>query len=114
MKIVGYLLAFLGLFLLYENQLIMGGIVFFAGGFIARKLFVSIRSSGVMLMTISIAFGYHNEFSVSIIFLIFIGFIMACFNTKRTRDNDGWGFDIDFSSIGSGSSDGGGFDGGGD
>ena len=114
MNILGYLLALAGLFLLYENQLIIGGLVFFAGGFIAKKLFISIRSSGVMLMTISIAFGYHNEFSGLVIFLILVGFIMACFNSKRTRDSDGWGFDIDFSSIGSGSNDGGGFDGGGD
>ena len=112
MYIVGYLLALAGLFLLYDNQLFIGGIVFFVGGFLAKKLFVSIRSSGVMLMTVSIAFGYHNENSPLVLFLVFVGFVLACFNTKRTKD-DGWGFDIDFSSFGSDSSDSGG-DGGGD
>lgn len=117
MYIVGYFLALVGLFLLYENQLALGGLLFFAGGFIAQKLFISIRSSGVVLMAVSIAFGFHNEYSPWVLFLIFVGFVLACFNTSTTTNrssgSDGWGFDIDFSSMGSDSGDCGGGDGGG-
>ena len=114
MTIMSYLIALAGLFLLYDNQLIVGGLLFFVGGFFAKKLFISIRSSGVMLLTVSIAFGFHNYYSPIVLFLMLTGFIMACFSTKRTRGDDGWGFDIDFSSTGSGSCDGGGGDCGGD
>ncbi|NRB41971.1 MAG: hypothetical protein HRU20_26440 [Pseudomonadales bacterium] len=75
---------------------------------------MSIRSSGVMLLVISIAFAYHNGFTPLVLFLILVGFVLACFNSKRVNGSGGWGFDIDFSSIGSGSSDGGGGDCGGD
>lgn len=130
MKLIGYLFALMGLFGLYENQLILGGIIFVLGGFIARKVSPSIRSSGLLLMLLSIAYGYHNSFTVLVIFLIFVGFVMACFNSRRTSshsDNGGyssdysgdWGFDIHFSASNSGcggdsGGDSGGGDGGGD
>jgi hypothetical protein len=112
MSLVGYILALIGIYGLYNGDLILGGIIFFVGGFFAKKLFFSIRSSGVMTMALSIAYGYHNEYSPTILFLIFIGFVLACFNSKRESRDDGWGIDFDFSSLGSNShSDG---DGGGD
>ncbi|NRB42674.1 MAG: hypothetical protein HRU20_30100 [Pseudomonadales bacterium] len=115
MVIVGYILALAGLFLLYENQLVIGAVIFFVGGFLAEKLYLSIRSAGVMILAVSIAWAYQNELSGIILFLILVGFVLACFNSKRTNGSAGWGFDIDFTSIGSGSNDGGGGDcGGGD
>ena len=42
----------------------------------------------------------------TVLFIIFVGFVFACFNTKRRSDN-GWGIDMDFSSFGSSSDSGG-------
>jgi hypothetical protein len=115
MSIIGHLIALLGLYGLYAGEIVIGSIILFGGGFLASKLFFCLRSSGVMTMVISIAYGYHNEFTPTVLFLIFVGFILACFNTRRgSRGYDnGWGFDFDFSSSGSGSDFGGGDCGGG-
>ena len=86
--------------------MVFGGIIFFLGGFIAGKLFICLRSGGVLTMVVSIAYGYHNEFTPTVLFIIFVGFVFACFNTTRRSDN-GWGIDMDFSSFGSSSDSGG-------
>ena len=104
--IIGHLIAFLGLFSLYAGAMVFGGIIFFLGGFIAGKLFICLRSGGVLTMVVSIAYGYHNEFTPTVLFIIFVGFVFACFDTKRRSDN-GWGIDMDFSSFGSSSDSGG-------
>lgn len=117
MNILGHILALLGLYSLYAGEMVIGSIIFFLGGFVASKLFFSLRSCGVMMMVTSIAYGFHNEYTPLVVFLIFIGFVLACFNTSRTSSNQGggWGIDIDLSSTGSGSDFGGGGDcGGGD
>lgn len=115
MSLIGHLIALAGLYALYTNGIIIGGILFFLGGFLARKLSFCFRSSGVMLMLLSTAYGFHNEYTPTIFFLIFMGFVLACFNTRRSSSNDngGWGFDIDLSSSGSGSDSCGGGDSGG-
>ena len=116
MKPLGYLLVLLSLYVLYQGTIIFGAILFFLGGFIAGKLFISLRSTGVLILVSSIAYGYHNAFSPTVFFIIFVGFVLACFNTRRSsqRSDDGWGIDIDFSSFGSSSdNDGGGDCGGG-
>jgi len=109
MSTVGYLIALLGLYVLYTGSIAFGGVIFFLGGFIAGRLFICLRSGGILTMIVSIAYGYHNEFTPTVLFLVFVGFVLACFNTKRSsrRSDDGWGFDIDFSSLGSGSDNGG-------
>ena len=116
MSIIGHLIALLGLYVLYIGAIIWGSILFSLGGIVAHKLYVSLRSSGFVNMVISIAYGYHNEFTPLVLFLIFVGFVLACFTTKRaSRDSgDGWGINLDLSS--GSSSDGGGGDcgGGGD
>lgn len=115
MNIIGYLISLLGLYSLYQGDLVLGGIIFFVGGFLASKIAICIRSSGVMTLVISTFYGYHNEFSPAVLFILLIGFVLACFNTRRTLDNTHWGIDFDFSSLGSDSgSDCGGGDGGGD
>lgn len=112
MYIVGYLLAALAMYLLYLNELVVGGIIFLAGGVIASRLSLSVRSAGVLLMVISIAYGSHNGFDPLVLFLIFISFIMANFNSSRSSDGEDWdwGFDFDWSDLWSGD----GFDGDGD
>lgn len=105
---IGYLIALLGLYSLFQGDLIVGGVIFFIGGFSARKITICLRSVGVMTLVIATAYGYHNEFSPTVLFILLIGFILACFNTKRTSGNDYWGIDFDLSSLGSESiSDGG-------
>jgi len=117
MSIVGYLFVLAGLFFFYENELVVGAVVFFVGGFLAKKLYFSIRSAGVMLTVVPIVYGFHNEYSPGVIFLIFVGFVMANFNTRQSSERGEWGLDIDLSSFGSDSgsgSDGGGDGGGGE
>jgi hypothetical protein len=112
MNIIGYLISLLGLYSLYQGDLVLGCVIFFVGGFLANKISISIRSSGVMILLVATAYGYHHEFSQSVFFILLIGFALACFNTKRTSGRSDWGFDFDFSSLGS-DSDCGGSDGGG-
>ena len=116
MEIIGYLVTFLSLYMLYVGEIVVGGFLFILGGVLAKKVFFCVRSFGVVVMVISIAYGYHTSFSPYILFIVFIGFVMACFNTRRTSDriDSAWGIDFDLSSLGSDSSDSGGFDGGGD
>lgn len=113
MSIIGHLIAIIGLYCLFLGETAIGSIIVFIGGFLASKLSFSLRSCGVMIMVTLIPYGYHNEYTPTIIFLIFIGFVLACFNTRRTSQthSDGWGIDLDFSSLGSDSDFG---DGGGD
>lgn len=117
MMIIGYLITFASLYLLYMGEILIGSIIFVVGGVLAKKLFLCIRSCGVLLMVSSIAYGYHNQYSPLIFFLIFVGFVMACFNThphctSQSYDGGGWGIDLDM--FGSDSSGGGDFGGGGD
>lgn len=102
MNIIGYLIAVLGLYGLYSGKLLLGSFLFIMGGFVAKKLLISTRSLGVTILLISSAYGYHNEFTPFILFLMFVGFVMACFNSRSsTRDAvSEWGFDFDFSSSG--------------
>ena len=101
MNIIGYFLVLVGLFFLYGNELVIGGLGFSIGGFLAKKLSISIRSAGVMLMVVPIAYGYHYEYEPIVIVLIVVGFVLANVNSKGTFERNEWGFDIDFSSIGS-------------
>jgi hypothetical protein len=112
MNIIGHLITLLGLYVLYTGAIVFGGFLFFLGGLIAGKLFICLRSGGVLTMVISIAYGYHNGFTPTVLVIIFVGFVLACFNSKRNSrgSDDGWGIDIDFGSFGSSSdSDGGDF-----
>jgi len=114
MNIIGHLIALLGLYGLYSGWIFLGCLGFLVGGVLAGKLFFCLRSGGVLAMVTSVAYGYHNEYTATVIFIIFIGAVFACFNSKRvaqTNDN-GWGFSFDISS-GSGSDSGGGGDCGG-
>jgi len=116
MNIIGHLIALTGLYILYAGEIVFGGILFFFGGFLAKKLFFSLRSAGVMTMVIAIAHGFHHGFTPIILLIAFVGFVLACFNTRRSnqRSDGGWGFDIEFSDFGSGSDGGGDCGGGGD
>jgi len=117
-QIIGYLFSLAGIYALYSGDLIIGGIAFAVGGFIATKLFICLRSAGVVLLVVSISYGYHFAYTAEVLFLIALGFLLACMNIKhasRHYDN-GWGIDIQLFSGDSGSgggSDFGGSDGGG-
>ena len=105
MKILGYLLALFGIYCLYINVIIAGGIFLFVGGFFSKKISISIRGSGVLLMLLSFAYGWHNEFTAFIIILTTVGFVMA--HTKNREalisnqhaesydlEDHEWGFDF--------------------
>jgi len=115
MNLIGYGLVLCALYLLFVNQLVIGVITFIVGGFLVKRVSFSLRSVGVVLLVASISYGYHNSFTPLVLFLIFVGFVLACFNTHRTNRDDGveWGIDIGeiFSSSDSNDS---GFGGGGD
>jgi hypothetical protein len=119
MNIIGYGLVLCAAYFLFVNHIVIGLFTFVVGGFFAKRVSFSFRSVGVVLLVTSIPYGYHNGFTQLVLFLIFIGFVLACFNTRRTNRNDGveWGIDIGkiLSSSDSGDSGfGSGGDGGGD
>ncbi|MCG8668045.1 MAG: hypothetical protein MI867_01425 [Pseudomonadales bacterium] len=116
MRIVGILLAIGGLALLYTNSLLLGMTSFILGGFLAKGLFVSIKSIAMVTGVLLLAFGYHNEFTP-----LMIGILVVCvvivFFSKRRVDSSGameWGCDWDLQDIfgdgGDGGCDGGGGD----
>lgn len=112
--VLGYMLAATGLYGFYIGDIVLATLLFSLGGLLAKKLYISIRSIGVVTMLSAIAYGYHTAYTPTVYFIIFIGFVMACFTTRRSsRDGGEWGIDFDFSS-GSGSDFGGGDGGGGD
>jgi len=115
MILIGYLAALFALYVFYVGEVIAGSILFIVGGWLAKKLFFCLRSIGVVTMVVSIAYGFHHGYTPLVLFGVFIGFVFACFNTRRTSKDcgSGWGFDFDLSSLGS-DSDCGGDGGGGD
>ena len=118
MNLIGYGLVLGAGYLLFVNQIVIGVITFVVGGFLANRVSFSFRSAGVVLLVGCIPYGYHNSFTPLVLFLILIGFVLACFNTRRANRDDvvEWGIDIGeiFSSSGSNDSGfGGGSDGGG-
>ena len=115
--LTGYALTVTGLLLLYAGNLVAGALLFIFGGYLAEKLWFSIRSTGVVVLVISIAFGIHNDFSLWLLLIMLLSFVMACFTSRRGHGREGrggWGFDIELSDFGSGGGDGGGCGGGGD
>lgn len=119
MNLIGYGLVLCAAYFLFVNQIVVGVITFIVGGFLAKRVSFSFRSAGVVLLVATIPYGYHNSFTPLVLFLIFFGFVLACFNTRRTNSDDGveWGIDIGEIFSSSDSSDsgfGGGGDGGGD
>lgn len=110
MILLGYGIVLAALYILYSNELFFGGFLFTLGGFLAQKISISVRSAGVLILVIGLFYGYHNSFTPELLVILLIGFVMACFNTRRTSAHSDWGIDI-----GWGSSDGdcGGSDGGG-
>lgn len=95
MKLIGYGLVLFALYLLFVNHVLIGVITFIAGGFLASRISFSLRSLGLIMLIGSISYGYHNNFTPLVLFMIFVGFVLACFNTSRTnRDDVEWGIDI--------------------
>ena len=107
MAIVGYLLAAIAGYLLYDGALIGGLPLFFVGGFLSGNLKISLSSLGIMMMIGGGAYGYHNEFSPEVIVTIVIGLVLSGLGGRA----GGW--EIDLGDIFDSDSDGGG-DGGGD
>lgn len=111
MALIGYLIVLASLLLLYKNVLILGAIAFFVGGFLAQKVYVGIRGAGVVLLVVTLAYGYHNGFSPLVVVLIVVGAVMASSKSKHREDRNEWGFSIEMLSNMGSDSDG---DGGGD
>lgn len=102
MKIFGYLLTLLALYLLLVGEVYFGAIFFVVGGGFSQKLTFSLRSLGLVIEVTAIAYGYHYGFSPGVILVMFVAFILACFNNKRADGGAGWGLDLDFPSFGGG------------
>lgn len=77
MSSLGYLVAIVGVVLLYDNSLAFGLILFFMGGALAGDLKISIPSLGIMIVVGGIAYGFHNGFSDPVIVAIFVGLILS-------------------------------------
>jgi len=105
--IIGYLLAIIACYLLYEGALIVGLLLFFVGGFLSGNLKISVSSLGIIMVIGGGAYGYHHEFTLEVVITMIVGFILSGFGGR----SGGWEIDLgDFFDSGS---DGGG-DGGGD
>lgn len=117
MRWVGIIITLVGVFCLYKGDLVVGGLLFVFGGFVAQGLSPSLRSAGVVLMVMAIAYGFRDAFNLWVIGLVFAGFVLANFNSRRSSNYFEWGFDLDYLDFFDSGSDGGGdggSDGGGD
>lgn len=96
MNLIGYSIVLAAIYLLFIGNIVVGLILFTVGGLLAKKLYASFRSLGVTLLVGSVSYGYHNGYSTFILFLIFLGFVLACFNKRRSGRDDGieWGIDL--------------------
>ena len=94
--LIGYAFAAFGLYLLYENELVVGAIFCFLGGFFAGKLKINTSSIGVMTALLGASYGWHNGFTNQIIAVIAVGVLLIGI-AKSLGD---WGYDIDFGEVG--------------
>ena len=116
MVLVGYIVILISFFVMYKSYVEFGLIFFAIGGFLAGKISISLRSIGVILMVGSIFWGFRHGFTPFVFFVLFVGFVLASFNSRRTDGREDWGIDfLDLTEIFDGSSGGGdsGGDGGG-
>lgn len=122
-KIFAYSLVLVSAYMFYLGFLIPGALIFCFGGWLAGKLYFSLRSLGVVMLVCAVATGFHHGFSVPVIVVAVLGFLLANLSGRRQRrrrrskrgeDDDGWGFDFDDFDFFGDDGDGGGFDGGGD
>lgn len=112
MRIAGTLLAIAGMALLYKNNLYIGILAFVLGGFLAKGLYLSVKSLGIVGGAFLVPYGYHNEFTPFIYVLLAICFVLIFF-ARRRIDSSGaaeWGFEFALEDMFD--SDGGPFDGG--
>ena len=80
-------------------------------------------ANALFKLVCAVATGFHHGFSVPVIVVAVLGFLLANLSGRRQRrrrrskrgeDDDGWGFDFDDFDFFGDDGDGGGFDGGGD
>ena len=113
MWVLGYGLVCTALGLFYLGWIPFASAALFAGGLLAKRMSVSVRSIGILIMVTATAWGFHHGFDPYVWAAIVVGFLMA--NAKnRSKESTDWGFDFDFSPSGSGSGSSGGYDGGSD
>ncbi|MCK5876035.1 MAG: hypothetical protein KAG43_00250, partial [Candidatus Marithrix sp.] len=67
MSILGYLVALFGLYLLYNGLIFVGVLFLFIGGLISGGFTIGISSISILSLISSLAYGIHNEFTITII-----------------------------------------------
>ena len=105
--VLGYALAFAGLYTLYLNYFILGAGLVFIGGRLSRNLYFSASSLGTMMVLLGLVYGYHNQFTLGVVLVIVAGLLL----TGVFNSNGGWELNWDIGDI---TDSGGGADGGGD
>ena len=113
MVYIGYLLAFLGLYLLFDGLIFLGAMFLFFGGLMSEGFTIGLSAISILSLISSFAYGIHNEFTTTIIILCLVSAVLAAASRGRGHWESDLGlFDIGGSS-GSGWGDGGGSSGGG-
>lgn len=92
----GYLFAGFGFYLLYENEIVVGALFIYIGGFISGKLKFNISSAGVIMVVLGVGFGWHNGFTKNIILLIVLGVLLIGVGKSLA----GRGYDVSFGEVG--------------
>lgn len=117
-KVTGILLALAGLALLYKDNLVIGLCIFVLGGVLAKGLYISLKSAGLVSGVGLLAFGHHQGFTPWLYMALLVCFILVFFNRRRGSGSSDmeWGCDFSFSDVfgGDGGSCDGGDGGGGD
>ena len=67
MKMIGYLITAIGLYLLYKNQIVLGVLLLTLGGLLSGGLSASVSTLAHVVLVGLVTYALHNEFTWEII-----------------------------------------------
>ncbi|PVZ68184.1 hypothetical protein [Pelagibaculum spongiae] len=115
LQLLGLVILCFSGYLLEQNQLIVGSVLLFVGGFLSKMSGINFLGAGLVMFGASAAYGYHNQFDPLIMGLMGVGAVLFLIGQNHhSRSGVGGGdggFEFDFFD---GGSDGGGDGDGGD
>ena len=88
---IGYALAAIGLYCLYDGLIVVGAILFLVGGFLSGGFTVGLSCVSILSLISSLAYGFHNEFTTTIIILCIVSAVLATVSRGGGSSGDGGG-----------------------
>jgi len=77
MNFIGYTLAAIGLYCLYDGLIFVGASLFLVGGFLSGGFTVGLSCISILSLVSSLAYGFNNEFTTAVIILCIVSALLA-------------------------------------